>query len=276
MLTHQQIVNAVSKFVTKFQLKHVSYFGSYADGNATEQSDLDLLVEFTDRASISLLDIIHLQHNLEDELSIKVDVVEIPLPKKARVKIGKTVSVYGSPPAILAAISTGRQIRRDERDETLLHIIKDEAEVLREMTDGYDLHIFLDNELRKRATLMVLIKIGEATKSVSDEVKFANREINWNFIANLRNIAAYEYEPLNMSQIWSVATDDIPELLECVNGIRLSKEAELSKQNVNWGTSMISTVQKSHLKSAGSVCTNVDDTHTNKTLTTGERNEPDK
>ena len=45
---------------------------------------------------LTLLDIIHLKHNLEDDLSISVDVVEIPLTKKAqkRLTIRKVVPVY--------------------------------------------------------------------------------------------------------------------------------------------------------------------------------------
>ena len=96
MLTHEDIVKAVAKAAIKFPLKQVSYFGSYADGRATDQSDLDVLVEFGDDGSLTLLDIIDFKHNLEDELRISVDVVEIPLTKKAqkRLKIKKTVPVY--------------------------------------------------------------------------------------------------------------------------------------------------------------------------------------
>ena len=95
MLTHEQIVQAAQKAAMKFPLTKVSYFGSYADGRATEESDLDVLVEFT-TDSISLLKIIALKHNLEDELNIKVDVLHAPLPEKAqkRLKIRKTVPVY--------------------------------------------------------------------------------------------------------------------------------------------------------------------------------------
>jgi predicted nucleotidyltransferase len=93
MLTHDQIVKAVEKAATKFPLTKVSYFGSYADGEATEESDLDVLVEFT-TDSVSLLKIIALKHNLEDELHISVDVLHAPLPEKSRLKIRKTVPVY--------------------------------------------------------------------------------------------------------------------------------------------------------------------------------------
>ena len=91
MLTHEQIVKAVEKAAMKFPLTRVLYFGSYADGKATEQSDLDVLVEFPKDVRISLLDVIVLKYNLEDELHISVDVVGLPLTEKAqkRLKIKK-------------------------------------------------------------------------------------------------------------------------------------------------------------------------------------------
>jgi len=42
----------------------VSYFGSYADGNATDESDLDILVEFKE-TPVSLLSIIGVKYDLE-------------------------------------------------------------------------------------------------------------------------------------------------------------------------------------------------------------------
>jgi predicted nucleotidyltransferase len=51
----------------------VRLFGSYARGEAHEGSDLDLLVEM--EQGRSLLDLIDLQHALERELGIAVDVL---------------------------------------------------------------------------------------------------------------------------------------------------------------------------------------------------------
>lgn len=53
--------------------RSVRLFGSYARGEAAEGSDLDLLVEMQEGRS--LLDLIDLQHALETELGIAVDVL---------------------------------------------------------------------------------------------------------------------------------------------------------------------------------------------------------
>jgi predicted nucleotidyltransferase len=97
MLTHERIVEAVAKKAEQFSLKKVSYFGSYANGTATEQSDLDLLVEFA-QPTVSLLTIIGLRLDLEEELNISVDLIRVPISKKSYIKIEKSVAVYGHHP----------------------------------------------------------------------------------------------------------------------------------------------------------------------------------
>ncbi len=51
-------------------------FGSYSRGEATEDSDIDILVRYDDNAKISLLYISHLIGVLEKILHRKVDLVE--------------------------------------------------------------------------------------------------------------------------------------------------------------------------------------------------------
>ena len=96
MLTHEQIVQAVEKAATKFPFKKVLYFGSYADGKATEKSDLDVLVEFPKDARISYLDVMDFKQDLENELCISVDVVGLPLTERAQkhLILKNTVPVY--------------------------------------------------------------------------------------------------------------------------------------------------------------------------------------
>ena len=92
MLTHERIVEAVKKAANEFPLTKAEYFGSYADGRATEESDLDLLVQFEEPA-ISILTIIRLKRYLEEELANPVDVIHAPLPQAAIIEIGETVEI---------------------------------------------------------------------------------------------------------------------------------------------------------------------------------------
>lgn len=57
----------------KYRVNEIGIFGSYARGNQKMDSDVDLLVDFSE--SISLLDFIHLENELGDLLGVKVDLV---------------------------------------------------------------------------------------------------------------------------------------------------------------------------------------------------------
>ena len=94
MLTHETISNAVNKAALLHPMKRAYYFGSYADGRATNASDLDLLMEFHQpRASLFVLSAI--KFDLEDQLKVPVDVIHAPLPDDSILEIDKVVQVYG-------------------------------------------------------------------------------------------------------------------------------------------------------------------------------------
>lgn len=64
--THKQALK------NKFKIKTIGIFGSYSRGDATEISDIDILVEFEEPIGIEF---IALAENLEKILNIKVDLV---------------------------------------------------------------------------------------------------------------------------------------------------------------------------------------------------------
>ncbi len=59
----------------QYHIKQLGIFGSYIRGEATENSDLDILVEFEPQASFGLLTFCELENYLSDLLTIKVDLV---------------------------------------------------------------------------------------------------------------------------------------------------------------------------------------------------------
>jgi len=62
---------------TRFKAKEIGLFGSFARGEQTANSDIDLLVEFEEGAD--LFDLVGLANYLEEALQQKVDIV----PKRA-------------------------------------------------------------------------------------------------------------------------------------------------------------------------------------------------
>ncbi len=70
----------------RFRIKEIGVFGSYVRGEATEESDVDILVDFYEVPS--LLEFIELEEHLEKLLGIKVDLV---MKSALKPKIGEHV-----------------------------------------------------------------------------------------------------------------------------------------------------------------------------------------
>jgi len=60
----------------KHGFKSIGIFGSYLNGNAKEDSDLDVLVEFEEDVKIGLIKYIDIEEDLSKLFDIKVDLVE--------------------------------------------------------------------------------------------------------------------------------------------------------------------------------------------------------
>ena len=93
MLTHEDICQAVKKVAPLYPLKKVSFFGSYADGTQTKDSDIDILVEFS-TPTISLIKLSGLKLRLEEQLGLPVDLIHAPIPKDSYININKEVTVF--------------------------------------------------------------------------------------------------------------------------------------------------------------------------------------
>ncbi|MGH7885503.1 MAG: nucleotidyltransferase family protein [Thermodesulfobacteriota bacterium] len=61
------------KLEEKYQVKEIGIFGSYVRDEQTNESDIDVLVEFS--TPVSLLKIISLENYISDILRIKVDII---------------------------------------------------------------------------------------------------------------------------------------------------------------------------------------------------------
>jgi len=63
----------IIKILNKYGIKKAFLFGSYARGEGTPESDLDLIVEFPE--GTSLFDHISIENELSETLDIKVDLL---------------------------------------------------------------------------------------------------------------------------------------------------------------------------------------------------------
>lgn len=91
-MTLAEIQEKVLSVITQYPIKRVVLFGSRAEGNYREDSDVDLIIEFTE--AVSLLTISKLKFQLEDLLNLSVDIVHGPLRSDDLLEIRKEVELY--------------------------------------------------------------------------------------------------------------------------------------------------------------------------------------
>lgn len=93
MLTIKDIQDLVSEVAGNYPVKKIELFGSYAEGNNKENSDIDLLVEFTSPFT-SLITISGLKIGLEETLNKEVDLITLPINENSILKLGKVIPIY--------------------------------------------------------------------------------------------------------------------------------------------------------------------------------------
>ena len=92
MLNEEMIRERVVPIAEKYDVAHIDIFGSYANGNATPESDVDFLVEFS-TAAPSIFKVMGFREEVTRSLGVGVDVVTLPLTDPKRLYIDKRVRV---------------------------------------------------------------------------------------------------------------------------------------------------------------------------------------
>ena len=93
MLTVEDIKASIEDIIPKYPIKKISLFGSYADGNASDQSDIDLLIEFLS-PNVSLFLLCSIKYDIESKLNKQVDLIHAPIDENALIQINRVVDIY--------------------------------------------------------------------------------------------------------------------------------------------------------------------------------------
>lgn len=94
MLTIDDIKRTIAEIAPEYNLSRVTLFGSRANGNFHENSDVDLIVDFPDTAG--LLALISLKYKLEDTWGLNVDVISRGGLEDSILEIKKEIEIYAA------------------------------------------------------------------------------------------------------------------------------------------------------------------------------------
>jgi uncharacterized protein with HEPN domain len=82
---------------------------------------------------------------------------------------------------------------------------------IKRYVEGLTYEAFAKNEMVEDAVIRNLEIIGEASKSVPEDVREKHSEIPWKRMIGLRNIAIHQYFGVDLSIIWEIITKNLPE-----------------------------------------------------------------
>lgn len=107
----------------------------------------------------------------------------------------------------------------EAKDRIRLEHIKGCAEKIQRWLKGVSKDAFWRNDLLQAAVMRELEVIGEAAKGISDALRQKHPEVPWREMAGMRDVLIHEYFEVDLEEVWTTATEDIPELHRLVSKI---------------------------------------------------------
>jgi len=99
------------------------------------------------------------------------------------------------------------------------------AEKVMTYTEGFDKASFAASGLNYDATVRNLELIGESATHIPDDIRKAEPNLPWRMVVATRNQLIHGYLGIDNDTLWSIISDDIPELLQQLYAIK-AKQAK--------------------------------------------------
>jgi uncharacterized protein with HEPN domain len=98
------------------------------------------------------------------------------------------------------------------KDETYLRHILDAIADMERFMEGVSKASFVKNREKQYAVIRAFEIIGEATKSLSKDLRKNNPQVPWKTIAGMRDKLIHQYFGVNIELVWTVVQENIPQL----------------------------------------------------------------
>jgi len=90
---------------------------------------------------------------------------------------------------------------------------------VREMMAGKSREELGTNRMLQLAVLLLLQRIGEAARRVSEEGRAASGGVPWPQIVGMRHHLVHEYTRIDLDAVWQAATESVPALIDALESI---------------------------------------------------------
>ena len=105
------------------------------------------------------------------------------------------------------------------RDQESIIDIIESIKLILHYVEGVNQESLAANYEKQDAILRRITIVGEATKRLSPEFRQKHSDIPWKKIAGIRDVITHDYDEIDLTEIWTVITDNIPELLQYLENL---------------------------------------------------------
>jgi uncharacterized protein with HEPN domain len=107
-----------------------------------------------------------------------------------------------------------------ERDVRLYYAdILDSGKAIFEYVNGSSFEEFCRDRKTYSAVIREFEIIGEAVGKLPKQIKQKYRNVEWQDIKDFRNLLIHEYFGVDLEIVWNIIQEDLPILLDVVNGL---------------------------------------------------------
>ncbi|MEM9216145.1 MAG: DUF86 domain-containing protein [Cyanobacteria bacterium P01_F01_bin.150] len=99
------------------------------------------------------------------------------------------------------------------RNQEALVDIVESIKLIFQYVDGVELESLATNVEKQDAIVRRITIIGEATKRLSSDFREQHPTIPWKAIAGMRDVLSHDYDEVDLNEVWTVVTENLPSLL---------------------------------------------------------------
>lgn len=95
----------------------------------------------------------------------------------------------------------------------VLEDILEAIEKIRRYTEGMTYETFTDDDRTVDAVVRNITIIGEAARSIPEEVQLRHPEVPWAEMRGIRNVVVHQYFGVSKKVLWNTVSRDLPRLI---------------------------------------------------------------